>query len=387
MTSLEPGGFGDLVDQIGVEVRTTRLRAARAANTELVAMNWRIGRLILDRQQTEPWGSGVIRRLAAELRREFPDMKGLSATNLQYMRAFAAAWPDTDAISQRPVGKLPWGHVCTLLDQLDDPDLRDWYAERDAGNSWSRPVLEHHIGTGLHRRIGAAPSNFADHLEPVDADQAQEIVKDPYVFDFLDLTERSRERAIETALTERLQDTLAELGPGLRLRRPAGPLRRRRRRVLRRPAAVPRRAGPLRRGRAQGRPVPARDRRAARLLRHRRRRPTPPPHPARPHRRDPAVQRERQGTASSATPSGRRTPRWPSPPTPTTPSPPQSRPRSHRSRRSPRRSPAPGTSPVTAQITGGGVVNKDPATPRAAKSPAGPDASAGAGAGSVPDGD
>ena len=214
VTSVVPGGFGDLVDRISVEVRSTRLRAARAANVELVAMNWRIGRLILDRQQAQPWGSGVIKHLASELRREFADMKGLSATNLQYMRAFAAAWPDRDAISQRPVGKLPWGHVCTLLDQLHDPTLRDWYAERDAVNSWSRPVLEHHIGTGLHRRTGAAPSNFTDHLEPVDADQVQEIVKDPYVFDFLDLTARSRERAIETALTDRLQDTLAELGPG-----------------------------------------------------------------------------------------------------------------------------------------------------------------------------
>jgi predicted nuclease of restriction endonuclease-like (RecB) superfamily len=214
VTSLVPDGFGDLVDRIGVEVRTTRLRAARAANTELIAMNWRIGRLILDRQQAEPWGSAVIRRLALDLRREFPDMKGLSATNLQYMRAFAAAWPDPGAISQRSVGKLPWGHVCTLLDQLDDPALRDWYAALDTGNSWSRPVLEHHIATGLHRRTGAAPSNFTDHLEPVDADQAQEIVKDPYVFDFLDLTQRSRERAIETALTQRLQETLAELGPG-----------------------------------------------------------------------------------------------------------------------------------------------------------------------------
>jgi predicted nuclease of restriction endonuclease-like (RecB) superfamily len=214
VVSLVPDGYGDLVDLIGAEVRTTRLRAARAANTELVAMNWRIGRLILERQQVEPWGSGVIKRLALDLRREFPGMTGLSATNLQYMRAFAAAWPDQDAISQRSVGKLPWGHICTLLDQLDSPDLREWYAERDAVNSWSRPVLEHHIATGLHRRVGAAPSNFTDHLEPVDADQAQEIVKDPYVFDFLDLAERSRERAIETALTERLQDTLAELGPG-----------------------------------------------------------------------------------------------------------------------------------------------------------------------------
>jgi predicted nuclease of restriction endonuclease-like (RecB) superfamily len=109
---------------------------------------------------------------------------------------------------------LPWGHIRTLLDQLNDPTLRDWYAERDAVNGWSRQVLEHHIATGLHRRVGSAPSNFVDHLDPVDADQAQEIVKDPYVFDFLDLAERSRERAIETALTERLQDTLAELGPG-----------------------------------------------------------------------------------------------------------------------------------------------------------------------------
>jgi predicted nuclease of restriction endonuclease-like (RecB) superfamily len=170
---------------------------------------WRIGRLILERQRTQPWGSAVIRRLALDLRREFPDMTGLSATNLQYMRAFAAAWPDFPT----GCGKLPRGHIRTLL-QLNDLTLRDWYAERDAVNGWSRQVLEHHIATGLHRRVGSAPSNFVDHLDPVDADQAQEIVKDPYVFDFLDLAERSRERAIETALTERLQDTLAELGPG-----------------------------------------------------------------------------------------------------------------------------------------------------------------------------
>ena len=110
--------------------------------------------------------------------------------------------------------ELPWGHVCTLLDQVKDPALRDWYADRDARTGWSRPVLEHHVATGLHHRIGAAPSNFDQHLDPVDADQAREIVRDPYVFDFLDLTERSTERTLEQALTDRLQDTLAELGPG-----------------------------------------------------------------------------------------------------------------------------------------------------------------------------
>lgn len=210
--ALVPGDYGDLLAQITSEVRVARLQAARTANSELLALYWRIGRLILSRQENEPWGSGVIKRLAGDLRREFPEMKGLSPTNLQYMRAFAAAWPDP--ISQRPVGKLPWGHVCTLLDQVKDPALRDWYADRDARNGWSRPVLEHHVATGLHHRIGAAPSNFDQHLDPVDADQAREIVRDPYVFDFLDLTERSTERALEQALTDRLQDTLAELGPG-----------------------------------------------------------------------------------------------------------------------------------------------------------------------------
>lgn len=182
MTALVPEGYRELVNAIGFEVRTTRLRVARAATSELVQMNWRIGRLILLRQQAQPWGSGVIRQLAGDLRREFPDMTGLSATNLQYMRAFAAAWP-IEPVSPQPVGKLPWGHVRTLLDQLDDPALRLWYAERDVGNGWSRQVLEHHIATGLHRRVGAAPSNFADHFAPEDADQVQEIVKDPYVFE------------------------------------------------------------------------------------------------------------------------------------------------------------------------------------------------------------
>lgn len=137
--TLVPGGYGDLLEQITSEVQVTRLRAARTVNTELLALYWRIGRLILIRQENEPRGSGVIKRLANYLRREFPDMKGLSPSNLQYMRAFAAAWPGTDPISRRPVGKLPWGQVCTLLDQVKDPALRDWYADRDARDGWSRP--------------------------------------------------------------------------------------------------------------------------------------------------------------------------------------------------------------------------------------------------------
>ena len=91
---LPAAGYSELLGQIAAEVRSTRLRALRAANAEVIALNWRIGRLILRRQAQEGWGARVITLLSQDLRHEFPAMTGLSASNLQYMRAFAAAWPD-----------------------------------------------------------------------------------------------------------------------------------------------------------------------------------------------------------------------------------------------------------------------------------------------------
>ncbi|MDV6270946.1 PDDEXK nuclease domain-containing protein [Rhodococcus globerulus] len=95
-----------------------------------------------------------------------------------------------DAIGQQPVGQLPWGHITVLLDNLDNLSDRDWYAATAAEHGWSRNVLHNQIKSGLRRRIGAAPSNFQDHLPAEDSDLAQQLVRDPYVFDFLDITER-----------------------------------------------------------------------------------------------------------------------------------------------------------------------------------------------------
>ena len=175
---LPAAGYSELLGQIAAEVRSTRLRALRAANAEVIALNWRIGQLILRRQAQEGGGAKVITLLSQDLRREFPAMTGLSATNLQYMRAFATAWPDgTDFPAA--VGKLPWGHVRTLLDRLDQRTEREWYADRAAEAGWSRQVLEHHIATGLHRRTGSAPSNFPAVLPAEDSDLARASVKDP----------------------------------------------------------------------------------------------------------------------------------------------------------------------------------------------------------------
>lgn len=210
VADLLPEGYAELLDRVKNDVLATRLRAMRTANTELIALYWRIGTLILDRQREQGWGTRVIDRLAADLRRELGEQRGWSRSNLFSMRALAATWPD-QAIVQQAVGRLPWGQVTVLL-KLADPADRDWYADQAALGGWSRKVLEHHIATKLRSRAGAAANNFPAHLDPQDADQAREILRDPYVFDFLGLNRHASERELEDALIARLQDTLREFG-------------------------------------------------------------------------------------------------------------------------------------------------------------------------------
>ena len=157
----------------------------------------------------------MVDRLAGDLRAAFPDQRGWSRRNLLYMRGFAEAWPDLGEVVQQPAAQLPWGHVLVLLDRLDDRKQRDWYAAEAVQHGWSRAVLEYQIRSGLRQRVGAAPSNFADRLPPVESDLAQQLVRDPYVFDHLGLTRPAAERDLEQALMDRLQATLLEFGHGM----------------------------------------------------------------------------------------------------------------------------------------------------------------------------
>ncbi len=208
---IEPAGYGPLLDEVKREMAGARTRAVRAVNTELISMYWRIGKLILDRQADEGWGTRVIDRLATDLRAAFPGARGFSRRNLHYMRTLAAAWPE---IVPQPVAQLPWGHVRVLLDRLDDAEGREWYAQRAVAEGWSRAVLETMVATNLHRRQGSAPSNFPATLPPGDSDLAQEITRDPYVFDFVRLEPGYRERELQAALLAQLRRLLLEFGTG-----------------------------------------------------------------------------------------------------------------------------------------------------------------------------
>lgn len=130
------------------------------------------------------------------------------------MRAFAADWNAEKPIVQTPSGQLSWSHNITLLNKLDDHDLRWWYALRAVEHGWSVAVLEHQILTSLHTRTGAAPNNLEARLPGVGTDLAREVAKDSLVLDFLGLTAEAQEHALGEAMTLCRSQTLGEFGPG-----------------------------------------------------------------------------------------------------------------------------------------------------------------------------
>ena len=155
MSELIPADYPDFLDDLKERIRTARIRASLAVNHELVLLYWSIGREILLRQQQQGWGGKVVERLSVDLRHEFPEMKGFSARNLKYMRAFADAWPE-QSIVQQVAAQIPWFHNCVLLDRVKEPMERLWYVSKTIDHGWSRSILEIQIESGLYQRQGKA---------------------------------------------------------------------------------------------------------------------------------------------------------------------------------------------------------------------------------------
>jgi predicted nuclease of restriction endonuclease-like (RecB) superfamily len=208
-----PESYSATFEEIKSHLQSARIRAVLAANPIVIEAYWHTGKIILQRQQEAAWGAKVIDRLSADLRKAFPDMRGLSTRNLLSMKLFADAFPD-GTITKQPVSQLPWGHVIRLLQMVKDSAVRDFYIQQTISHGWSRSILEIQIQNRLHLRAGRAQSNFALTMPPVDSDMAAQLFKDPYLFDFLGTADPRREAEVEQALVDHIQQFLLELGAG-----------------------------------------------------------------------------------------------------------------------------------------------------------------------------
>lgn len=213
--SVTPKGYDTLLENLKARVHKARMSAALAANSELVSLYLDIGQIILDRQSAEGWGAKVVEKLAKDLRVAFPDMKGFSPRNFAYMRKLAQLCSETP-ILQQVAAKLPWGHTLVLIDRLKANNERLWYGLQTIEHGWSRSVLQIQIETQLHaRQVDALKvSNFKDRLPELQSDMAQEVLKDPYIFDFLSVGDEAHEREVERELVKHITEFLLELGSG-----------------------------------------------------------------------------------------------------------------------------------------------------------------------------
>lgn len=201
------------IDNLKNEIEKQRLSVVLSANASMICLYWNIGKAILNKQAEEGWGSKVIDRISKDINDAFPDMNGFSPRNIKYMRKFAEVWNDYE-IMQRTAAQIPWRSNILLLDKLSNQDERVWYAQKTLENGWSRDVLALQVESRLIERSGKSVNNFPIALPPADSDMADQIFKDPYLFDFLGTDVPRREVEIERKLTEHIQQFLLELGQG-----------------------------------------------------------------------------------------------------------------------------------------------------------------------------
>ena len=205
--------YVELIENLKKQISQARIKAHLAVNKEMITLYWHIGKQILERQNSQGWGTKVIENISKDLRAEFPEMKGLSARNLVYMQTFAKAYPDF-SITQEVLAQITWYHNITLLDKVKNYEERLWYVHETAKNGWSRNVLVAQIQTGLYKRQGKSVNNFQNTLPSPQSDLAQSIIKDPYNLEFLDIQGKVAERELENKLIDHIRNFLLELGQG-----------------------------------------------------------------------------------------------------------------------------------------------------------------------------
>lgn len=168
----------------------------------------------MERQEVLGWGNAVVERLSADLKAEFPEMKGFSPQNLWLIRQFYAEYCQSPNLQQL-VGEIPWSHNILILQRVKDLSARSYYLEATARLGWTRNVLLNQIkGDAYAASLQSKSHNFPAALPEYLAEQAEETLKSQYSLEFLGLTQAVHERDLERSLITRLKDFLIELGYG-----------------------------------------------------------------------------------------------------------------------------------------------------------------------------
>ena len=203
--------YNKIIDSIIQDINKTQLDIMVNANISLVNLYYRIGKVLYDNSK---WGNKFLDKLAIELNNTYPNQKGFSIRNLKYMKAFYSEYYN-DLEFVQLVAQLPWTHNIILIEKIKSKNIRKWYIERCMEEGWSKSILIYQIDTNLYdRQIKTIKHNNFNLTLKQNSDLASNIMKDPYVFNIMELTKNYNEKELENKMLEKLKNVLLEFGNG-----------------------------------------------------------------------------------------------------------------------------------------------------------------------------
>ena len=256
MNSTQNKEYSNWVVSLKSTIKQRQIKAAIAVNSNLIQLYWDLGKQIVDKQEHAKWGSGFIDQLSKDLKSEFLDMGGFSRSNLFAIKKFYLFYRNYDVTKQKGIeeskdynflkpeienihqvggqneiqiihqvggqfqndliacSKIPWRHNITIIEKIKNTKEALYYVNQTIENNWSRSVLEYQIETNLYQRQGTSINNFSQTLPQIQGDLANELLKDPYNFEFLTLSSKSKEKDLELKLIQHISQFLMELGKG-----------------------------------------------------------------------------------------------------------------------------------------------------------------------------
>jgi predicted nuclease of restriction endonuclease-like (RecB) superfamily len=222
-TTIADADYQSWLKDLKLRYRQSRIKAAVKVNDELLKFYWSLGRDIAALHAESKYGSTFFDTLSQDLRREFPEQKGFSAANLRYIKRWYSFYYQDNTILQQAVEEfeipanfalVPWGHHIEIFTHSGSAEEALYYINKVATDNWSRSHLQDMMKRRLYQHEGKAVNNFDVRLPAPQSQLAQEILHDPYHFDFLSMTETYQEKDLEDALAKNISAFLMELGSG-----------------------------------------------------------------------------------------------------------------------------------------------------------------------------
>jgi predicted nuclease of restriction endonuclease-like (RecB) superfamily len=203
--------YQDFITEVKARIRKAQYEAMKKVNQEHIALNWDLGKMIVQKQSEKGWGKAVVEQIAKDLQAEFIGIKGFSSRNLWRMRQFYETYHQS-IILPPLVAEIGWTHNVVIMEKCKDDLQREFYILMTKKFGWTKDVLIHQIENNSYQKYLNSQHNFDTTLPEKYQQQAILALKDEYQFDFLELADQHSEFELEQKIVQNIRRFLTEMG-------------------------------------------------------------------------------------------------------------------------------------------------------------------------------